>query len=178
MVNCGKKWEICLYFYHIQKAHTMENLFGVYECNADAKGRVMLPAAFKKQLKNDLKKGFVMKRSIFSKSIEIYPIATWNGMVKEVNKLNKFVKKNVEFIRLFNYGVVPVDLDNSGRILISKDLAKFSGIKKQVVMAAAGDRIEVWDKRAYENFIKAGSTDFEKLAEDVMGGINASENEE
>lgn len=151
----------------------MENsLFGVYECNADAKGRVMLPAAFKKQLTDSLESGFVMKRSIFSKSIELYPMSTWQEMVKEVNKLNKFVKKNIEFIRLFNYGVIPVDLDASGRLLISKDLAKFSGIKKQVVMAAAGDRIELWDKTAYEKVIEEGATDFESLAEDVMGGMN------
>jgi MraZ protein len=149
----------------------MNSLFGVYECSADAKGRVMLPVAFKKQLASVLENGFVMKRSIFSKSLELYPMATWNEMVKEVNKLNKFVKKNVEFIRMFNYGVMPVELDASGRLLISKELMVFSGIKKNVVMAAAGDRIEIWDKKAYDKFVKDSSVDFEKLAEDVMGGI-------
>jgi MraZ protein len=155
----------------------MNSLFGVYECNADAKGRVMLPVAFKKQLTSTLEGGFVMKRSIFSKSLELYPMATWNEMVKEVNKLNKFVKKNVEFIRMFNYGVVPVELDSTGRLLISKDLMSFAGINKNVVMAAAGDRIEIWDKNAYEKFINEGTVDFEKLAEDVMGGINPTPSE-
>lgn len=150
----------------------MGSLFGVYECNADAKGRVMLPVAFKKQLTKELKSGFVMKRSIFSKSIELYPMATWNEMVKDVNKLNKFVKKNVEFIRMFNYGVMPVDLDSSGRVLISKDMMKFAGITKNVMMAAAGDRIEIWDTKSYEKFINDSTVNFEKLAEDVMGGIN------
>lgn len=155
----------------------MTSLFGVYECNADAKGRVMLPVAFKKQLTKELKGGFVMKRSIFSKSLELYPMATWNEMVKEVNKLNKFVKKNVEFIRMFNYGVVSVELDSTGRLLIPKDLMTFAGINKNVTMAAAGDRVEVWDKAAYEQFINNSSADFEKLAEDVMGGIAPSEPE-
>lgn len=155
----------------------MNSLFGVYECNADAKGRVMLPVAFKKQLTKELKGGFVMKRSIFSKSLELYPLATWSEMVKEVNKLNKFVKKNVEFIRMFNYGVVPVDLDASGRLLISKDMMTFAGMNKNIVMAAAGDRIEIWDKKAYEKFINTGTASFEKLAEDVMGGITPSNND-
>ncbi len=154
----------------------MDSLFGVYECNADAKGRVMLPVAFKNQLTKELKDGFVMKRSIFSKSLELFPIATWNGMVKEVNKLNRFNKKNVEFIRMFNYGVVPFELDASGRLLISKDMMTFSKITKNVVMAAAGDRIEIWDKKSYEKFINSGTADFEKLAEDVMGGITPSDN--
>lgn len=155
----------------------MNSLFGVYECNADAKGRVMLPVAFKKQLTKELKAGFVMKRSIFSKSLEIYPMATWNEMVKDVNKLNKFVKKNVEFIRMFNYGVVPVELDASGRLLISKDMMTFAGIIKSVTMAAAGDRVEIWDTKAYEKFINEGTANFEKLAEDVMGGINSTPDE-
>jgi MraZ protein len=174
VVNCGKKWENCFYFYTSKNKTAMNSLFGVYECNADAKGRVMLPVAFKKQLTKELKGGFVMKRSIFSKSLELYSMATWNEMVKEVNKLNKFVKKNVEFIRMFNYGVVPVDLDASGRLLISKDMMSFAGMTKNVVMAAAGDRIEVWDKKAYEKFIDNSTADFEKLAEDVMGGITPS----
>lgn len=156
----------------------MNSLFGVYECTADAKGRVMFPVAFKKQLAKELKGGFVMKRSIFSKSLEMYPMATWNEMVKEVNKLNKFVKKNVEFIRMFNYGVITVELDSTGRLLIAKDLMTFSGIKKNVVMAAAGDRIEIWDKKAYEKFINEGTANFEKLAEDVMGGVNTTQKEE
>ena len=155
----------------------MSSLFGVYECNADAKGRVMLPVAFKKQLTKELKAGFVLKRSIFSKSLELYPMATWNEMVKDVNKLNKFVKKNVEFIRMFNYGVVPVELDASGRLLISKDMMVFAGMSKNIMMAAAADRIEIWDKKAYEKFISDGTSAFEKLAEDVMGGINPSSTE-
>ena len=177
MVNCGKKWEFYFYFYGLKNSTTMDSLFGVYECSADAKGRVMLPIAFKKQLTKELKGGFVMKRSIFSKSLELYPMATWNEMVKEVNKLNKFVKKNVEFIRMFNYGVVPVELDSSGRLLIAKDMMTFSGITKNVVMAAAGDRIEIWDTKAYEKFINDGTVNFEKLAEEVMGGTNSAPTE-
>lgn len=174
MVKSGKN----VFIFTAQEKETMNSLFGVYECSADAKGRVMLPVAFKKQLSTELKAGFVMKRSIFSKSLELYPMGTWNEMVKEVNKLNKFVKKNVEFIRMFNYGVVPVDLDASGRLLIPKDLMAFGGLSKNIVMAAAGDRVEIWDKKAYEKFINDSTKDFERLAEDVMGGITPSNQNE
>lgn len=150
----------------------MINLFGVFECSADAKGRIMLPIAFKKQLAAVSEQGFVIKRSIFSKSLELYPVNTWSEMVKEVNKLNRFVKKNVEFIRMFNYGVKSIELDNNGRILIPKDLVDFAGIKKDIVMAAATDRIEIWDRKTYEKFIKDNTGDFDKLAEDVMGNSN------
>lgn|ERR1019366_5174115 len=152
----------------------MINLFGVYECSADAKGRVMLPVALKKQLAKEIKNGFVMKRSIFSQSLEFFPMTTFNEMGKEVNKLNRFNKKNDAFIRLFNVGVTSIELDASGRFLIPKELLNVSKIKKDVVMAAAGDRVEIWDKKSYEKFIKEGAANFEKLAEEVMGGINSS----
>jgi MraZ protein len=153
----------------------MTTLFGVYEGTADAKGRVMLPNAFKKQLAVAMKEGFVIKQSIFSKSLELYPMNTWNELVKDVNKLNRFVKKNVEFIRMFNYGVKPLELDNTSRLLIPKELVVFAGIKKDVVLSASGNLIEIWDKKTYEKNIKAGTVDFERLAEEVMGNRTASE---
>lgn len=149
----------------------MISLFGVFEGAADAKGRVLLPAAYKKQLSAVVDKGFVIKRSIFSKSLELYPVDTWNSMVKDVNKLNRFVKKNVEFIRMFNYGVKSLELDSNARLLIPKDLMEFAGIKKDVVLAAATDRIEIWDKKAYEKFVNENSDGFERLAEEVMGNV-------
>ena len=151
------------------------NLFGSYECTADAKGRVMLPAAVKTQLKKVMKQGFVIKQSIFSKSLELYPIASWSALSQQVNKLNKFVKKNVEFIRMFNYGVRAVELDDNGRFLIPSDLMDFAAIKKDVVIVAQQDRMEIWDKKAYDKFIKENNARFEELAQDVMGGISTEE---
>ena len=150
----------------------MINLFGAHESTVDAKGRVLLPLPFKKQLAAALDQGFVIKHSIFSKSLELYPMQTWNEMVKDVSKVSRFVKKNVEFIRMLNYGVKNIELDNNNRILIQKDLLDFAGIKKDIVMAAAIDRIEIWDKKAYHKFIKENSSSFESLTEEVMGKIN------
>jgi MraZ protein len=151
------------------------NLFGSYECTADAKGRVMLPGAVKNQLKPVMKQGFVIKQSIFSKSLELYPISSWGELSKQVNKLNKFVKKNVEFIRMFNFGVRAVELDDSARFLIPSDLVAFAGIKKDVVIVAQQDRMEIWDKRSYDKFIKENNARFEDLAQDVMGGVQADD---
>lgn len=149
----------------------MNSLIGVYECSIDAKGRLLLPVAFKKQLQPVLKKGFVVKRSVFHKCLEIYPTSEWNALVKDVNKLNRFKKKNVDFIRMFNAGVKPVELDATGRILLPKDLVTFAGISKNLVMSAAVNMIEIWDKDRYEQTINDPSVDFGSLAEDVMGSM-------
>jgi len=147
------------------------NIIGTYECKVDSKGRLMLPAALKKQLMAQLENGFVLKRSMFEKCIELYPMKEWDAKMKEVNGLNQFVRKNVEFIRLFTAGVKVVELDPSGRLLIPKDLMGFSGIRKDIVLASAGTYVEIWDKEAYENVLNKPDTDVAALAEEVMGSL-------
>ena len=82
-----------------------------------------MPAPLKKQLATSLQDGFVLKRSVFQPCLELYPMAEWNLMMQKVNKLNKFVKKNNDFIRRFQAGVKVVEIDNLGRLLVPKDLA-------------------------------------------------------
>lgn len=147
----------------------MVNLIGTYECKADTKGRLMLPSALKKQLHSVLQEGFVLKRSVFQPCLELYPMSEWNSMMENVNKLNRFKKKNNDFIRRFTAGVKMVELDVTGRLLISKDLHAFAGIGKEVVVASAVNIIEIWDKERYEKVIDDAVVDFADLAEDVMG---------
>lgn len=153
----------------------MSTFLGVYECTADAKGRLMVPSAFKKALSPVLENGFVLKRSVFQKCLELYPMEEWNKVMDGVNKLNRFNKKNMDFIRMFNAGVKSVDLDITGRLLISKDLLDFSGIKKDIVMASAVNMIEIWDKDAYEKLVNNSNVDFGALAEEVMGNKNGND---
>ncbi len=153
----------------------MINLIGTYECKADVKGRLMLSSALKKQLSPVLQDGFVLKRSVFQTCLELYPMSEWNAMMAKVNKLNRFVKKNDDFIRRFTAGVKIVELDNSGRLLIPNDLQKFAGITKEVVLSSAVNIIEIWDKDKYEMAIDAAAVDFGELAEQVMGNVTEDE---
>lgn len=150
----------------------MVNLIGTYECKADIKGRLMMPSSVKKQLASVLQEGFVLKRAVFQPCLELYPMSEWNILMQKVNKLNRFVKKNNDFIRRFTAGVKVVELDASGRLLIPKDLHSFAGISKEVVLSSAVNIIEVWDKKRYEKAIDEASVDFAELAEDVMGDDN------
>ena len=153
----------------------MINLIGTYECKADAKGRVMFSSAFKKQLSSVLQEGFVIKRGVFQPCLELYPMQEWRLMMDKVNKLNKFKKKNNDFIRRFTAGVKVVELDAASRILIPKDLCDFAGIQKQIVMASSVNIIEIWDKDKYEKAIDDAALDFADLVEEVMGNTNEDE---
>jgi MraZ protein len=134
-----------------------------------------MSSAFKKQLSSVLQDGFVVKRSVFQPCLELYPIGEWNLMMQKINKLNRFVKKNNDFIRRFTAGVKPVEVDAAGRVLIPKDLCQFAGIDKQVVFSSAVNIIEIWDKDKYEQVIDDAVVDFADLAEEVMGNIDVDE---
>jgi MraZ protein len=122
-----------------------------------------------------LNEGFVIKRAVFQPCLELYSIEEWNLMMAKINKLNRFVKKNNDFIRRFTAGVKMVEFDAAGRVLIPKDLCDFAGIKKQVVLSSAVNIIEIWDKDNYEKAIDAAAVDFADLAEEVMGNTAIDE---
>ena len=147
----------------------MNALIGTYEVKADAKGRLMLPAVLKKQLAPVVQSGFVLKRAVFQPCLELYPMPEWEKLMKKVNKLNRFNKKNDAFIRRFTAGVKIIEVDTAGRLLIPKDLLAFSGITKKTVLASAVNIVEIWDKDRYEKAIDDAALDFADLAEEVMG---------
>ncbi|MRT16657.1 division/cell wall cluster transcriptional repressor MraZ [Vitellibacter sp. q18] len=147
----------------------MLNLIGTYECKADVKGRVMVPAPLKKQLASVAQEGFVIKRAVFQPCLEMYPMKEWNALMLKMGELNRFDRKNNDFIRRFTAGVKTVELDATGRLLIPKDLLLFAGIAKDLVISSAINIVEIWDKDKYEQAIDDAASDFANLAEEVMG---------
>jgi MraZ protein len=147
----------------------MQHFIGTYECKADEKGRIMLPISLKKQLSDKLKSGFVIKRAVFNSCLELYPSKEWDDLMLKINKLNRFNKKNIDFIRRFTAGVRKIEIDMSGRILIPKDLISHAKISKEIVVSSAVNILEIWDKDSYENAIDDAKIDFGNLAEEVMG---------
>jgi len=144
-------------------------LTGTYDCKVDTKGRLMMPSPLKKQLAPVLEDGFVLRRSVFQKCLELYPMSEWQVLMQKINKLNKFKKKNNDFIRRFTAGVKMVEVDVNGRLLIPKDLTVFANISKDIVITSVVNIIEIWDKDLYEQAIDDATVDFADLAEEVMG---------
>ncbi len=147
----------------------MTSIIGTYECKADAKGRIMLPVALKNQMVPFLSQGFVIKRSVFQPCLELYPMSEWEVLMAQMNRKNRFKKKNNDFIRRFTAGVKLVEIDATGRLLIPKNLMGVAGINRDVVLSSAINIVEIWDKEAYEQVLEETATDFADLAEEVMG---------
>lgn len=174
MVKCGNNFYIFAYI--IKFLNKLNSIVGTYECKVDTKGRVLLPSPLKKQLAHSLQDGFVLKRSVFQPCLELYPMEEWNAMMQKINTLNRFVKKNNDFIRRFTAGVKMVEIDTLGRLLMTKDLINFASISKDVVFSSAINIVEIWDKDLYEKSILGEDVDFADLAEEVMGNVNDGNN--
>ena len=153
----------------------MKNFIGTYECRIDDKGRLKLPSALVKQMGNFGDDSFVVKRAVFQPCLEVYPMKGWEQLMNKLNGLNRFVKKNTDFIRMFTAGVKIVEPDSAGRLQISKDLMQFADLRKEIVITSAGELFEIWGKEAYEKVISTSEEDFAKLAEEVMGTVSFEE---
>ncbi|MDP4606231.1 MAG: division/cell wall cluster transcriptional repressor MraZ [Flavobacteriaceae bacterium] len=147
----------------------MVHLIGSYECKADSKGRVMVPAALKKQLAATGGQEFILKRAVFQPCLELYPMGEWQVLMEKMNRKNRFKQKNNDFIRRFTAGVKVVDIDAVGRLLIPKNLMGIAQIDKEVVLSCAINIVEIWDKTLYEQALSESALDFAQLAEEVMG---------
>ena len=144
-------------------------LIGEYECKLDTKGRMVVPAALKRQLPDVEREGLVVNRG-FEKNLVIYTRAEWNKILKQLSRLNQFQVKNREFVRRFMSGATELMLDAAGRVLLPKSLLEYAEVGTELVLACNLEKIEVWSKAKYEAQMAAVSAeDFADLAEDVMG---------
>ena len=134
----------------------------------DAKGRFLLPAAFKKQVPEEWGNQYVISRGI-EQCLTLYPMKNWEPIVAEISQLNDFDPKVRQFQRFFLNGATPVELDSAGRLLIPQTLQSYAGLQKDMVMVARLNKIEIWDKVKYQQFFENFSPEtFSSLANEVM----------
>ena len=148
----------------------MTGFHGEYQSTIDAKGRFLLPGSLKKQLAEG-ETHFIVSRG-FEKCLTLYPIKSWQGILDRISKLNDFDPKVRQFRRQFLGGATEVELDGAGRILLPATLREFALPRKEIVLAAALDRFEIWDASKYKQLFEDFSADeFSNLAQEVMAGI-------
>jgi len=149
----------------------MSQFIGEFECKIDDKGRMLLPAGLRKQLSPAAQEKFVVTRG-FESCITLYPMDEWQVISAAVNKLNRFDKKNREFLRYFYRGATELELDATGRLLFPKQLLQYASIERQLVLSAYSNMIEVWNPQKFEAQITDEPENFADLAQEVMGKIN------
>jgi MraZ protein len=155
----------------------MTGLIGEFECKVDVKGRFMFPVNLRKQLDAAFENGFIINRNLHQKCLVLYPIAEWEKLNKKLSKLNRLIKANDVFVRKFTGGATGCEADSAGRILLPKALNEYADIKTDIKVLGSNNVIEIWDKKLYEDFLDQ-DVDIEKLAQDVLGGVDFNDDPE
>jgi len=149
----------------------MSSFIGDYNCKVDAKGRLILPSAFKKQVSPEAKEQFVVKKDIYEDCLVLYPMDEWTRMVDILrSKINPYNKSHKQFLRGFYMDTAELVLDSNNRLTIPKKILSKIKTEKELKLVAQDDKIEIWNPETYNrNF---DENEFQNLADSIFGQID------
>ena len=124
---------------------------GNIEAKLDSKGRVFLPASFRKSFSNDAAIKLVLRKDVFQNCLVLYPEDVWNDLVEKLrSRLSRWNKQHQEIFRQFVYDAEQIELDSNGRVLIPKRYLQMTNISQRVRFIGMDDMIEIWSGEALE----------------------------
>ncbi len=147
----------------------MYGLIGEYEVTMDAKGRFSLPAGLRKQLPEGEDVVFYMNRSLEQVCVNLYTKSEWSKIENRLASMNGFNPKVEKLKRLVMAGSARIELDAAGRLLMPKTLIDITKLDKEIIIVAQINKIEIWSKKQYNDYIEANSSDLESLANELFG---------
>lgn len=122
-----------------------------YSATIDDKGRVVLPAPFKKMMGDQADKPVTIEKDVYSNCLNIYPESNWDEKVNLIeSKLNPFDEKDLRLMEQFYENFTTVKMADNGRINLPEDYIKHASIKKEVTLIGLGKMIRLWDTDEYE----------------------------
>lgn len=151
---------------------------GSYDCKTDDKGRILFPASLKKRVVTASPDRFVVKKDIYVDCLVLYTMEEWEHLNRIIRaRTNPYNREHNAFVREFYRDTAEVSLDGNGRLLLPRRLLDLVGIAKEVVMAGAGDRLEIWAAERY-NSSRLDADQYAALAEKYLGSEPIPQNEE
>lgn len=145
---------------------------GNSEAKTDAKGRVFLPAVFRKQLQTAFEECLILRKDTYQDCLVLYPESIWNEQMNELrSRLNQWNSKHQMIFRQFVSDVEIINLDSNGRFLIPKRYLKIANIQQEVRFIGMDDTIEIWSKEIANKPFLAPDI-FGKELEEIMGSNN------
>ena len=127
---------------------------GVTQLSLDSKGRLAIPAKYRDELTASCG-GNIVVTADPSRCLLIYPQPAWEPIEQKLNSLPSIKPQIRSLQRLLIGNACDVEIDGSGRILISPPLRQFAGLTKEVVLAGQGAKFELWDSDRWDQEIEA-----------------------
>lgn len=150
----------------------MLKFLGNIEAKADSKGRLFVPALYRKSLEKSGEASLILRADPINKCVKLYPESVWEKMDAEFTaSLNLWDQKDLALYRQFTASVEPVELDSSGRVLIAKRHLEMIGVEADALFVGIGSYFEIWNKGVFEDSL-CNQEEFATAMQSKMG--NAS----
>ena len=133
---------------------------GEFQHNLDTKGRVAVPAKFRRKISG----GAIITRGL-DQCLFIFNKKDWQTLAEKLIKLPLSQANSRAFVRLMLSGATDVNLDSQGRVLIPDYLRKYAKLKKSAKVIGVYDRMEIWDDAAWEQYKAKTEGSSEEIAE-------------
>jgi MraZ protein len=142
----------------------MDNFIGNINAKVDVKGRVFVPADFRKILQMTADKRLILRKDIYEDCLVLYPAPVWEEELTTLRgKLSKYGKRARQIYRKFVQDSELLDMDANGRILIPKRYLQLADIAGEVRFMGMDQTIEIWspdrlnhpalEEEAFEQFM-------------------------
>ena len=129
----------------------MLQFLGNIEAKTDAKGRIFIPAIFRKCLQNEGESFLVLRKDIFQNCLVLYPGSVWESEINELrSRLSKWNREQQQIFRQFVLGAERLEIDANGRVLIPKRYLQMAFIETNVRFLGVDNTIEIWAKEELE----------------------------
>jgi len=134
---------------------------GTYRYRIDPKGRLPVPAPFRRALRSGGAERVVA--TLVDQCIALFPVSAWERLEGQLRSLPPFNRTTKALARHLASRAVDAELDVQGRVLLAPALREAAGLAREAVVVGVLDRIEIWAPPAWERFLKES----ERLLEDV-----------
>lgn len=153
VVESGAKWK---------KVGDSIMFMGEYRHTLDAKGRIIIPAKFRDELKDN----FVVTRGLDG-CLTIYTQEQWECVFEQLKRLPNTKKETRMYIHMITSKATECIPDSQGRINLPNTLIEEAKIDKECVIVGVADHVEIWAKDRWENYYDEASSSFEDIAEQL-----------
>ena len=128
----------------------MSTFIGNIDAKIDEKGRIFIPAAYRRLLPDNENKRIVMRRDTDNACLVLYPEHVWNVKVTELKEtLDEWNPDDQLLLMQFMSDAQWLDIDSQGRILLDKRNLQSINAEKELVFVGMMDRFAIWDKKTF-----------------------------
>jgi MraZ protein len=134
----------------------------------DQKGRISFPARFREILEASGNPRMVMTPALFDGCLDVYPVAAWEEVERELVSKKSLDPDEVRYQRLYVSRAVDVELDKTGRVLVPQELRQAVRLEHEVLWVGSLTKVELWSKAGWERYVAQSPEEYEAFRRSVQ----------